>query len=185
MVLVKIGRMGGKITELCLDNDASIAYAMKVAGMGPLYNEREEIVLNGHACKAGILSNFVANGDIILIQKKVASKMITIKVGRIGEPLTSGTIKEGATVREALVTCGRSPLGGEELWLHSKGALKGIPTNMDLMPKDGDTIVIEKVNTVTKVLHILEETIDDAGGDSCDMDLNEAAREIVEICKKR
>ncbi len=186
MVLVKVGRIGSTIKEYalpggCSGNMSDVATAL-VAAKIKLQTDDDVLLQGVHRVD---LNRSIVTGDLIIVQKRTSEKLITIKVGRVGEPLTLTKIINGATIREALVKCGKLPLGNEELWLHSPDELKGMPANNDLILKEGDVVIIEKVNTVTRVLHYLEEIIDDAGGDPCDMDLNEAAEEMVEICKKR
>ena len=183
MKLVKIGRMGSSVKQYCLDDKATYSRALIVAGIGPL-SETEEIVLNGIPQFSGILGYPVNNNAIIIVQsKKVESKTIYVKIGKVGSPLHSVMLTNDFTVGHAIEISHIRLLENEEIWLHVKGELNGIIADRNTILKDGDAVIIEKISIITKIVHELEDIIEDANGDIGGVNADARARIIMDICK--
>lgn len=68
MKLVKVGRVGKKIVEVALNDNATIGNAMEAAG---LYQSLDEDVYLNHIARTDLVKTHpVMSGDVIILEKK-------------------------------------------------------------------------------------------------------------------
>jgi len=152
-IFVKIGRMGGRIQELCLEEGVSIADVMKHMGLDVDHNT-EEIVFNGTPRTSGAGCFKLANNDIILIQKKLIN-LISLRIARINEPLETIAVDKYTTVGQALTKANRYPSDNEEVWLHIDGEKEGKRIGFNVFVSEGYILVVEpKKDLRSKIMTI-------------------------------
>ena len=161
MILVKIGRMGGKITEYAFEDGTSIEKAFQISGVNLMSDERYE--WNSATDKG--LSWILADRDRVLIMKK-APTWVNVKVGRIGEKLMEIKCHKGDTINSALISAGRLPFPNEEIWIHWESTPQGTKGALNTSVSDGMIIVLEKPATLRdKLYKIVSYTFQDENGE--------------------
>ena len=67
-MIVKVGRVGGKVLEVALPEHATVARALSAAGITK--TARDTIYLNNIKRNEGISTYPAANGDLIIVEEK-------------------------------------------------------------------------------------------------------------------
>jgi hypothetical protein len=152
-IFVKVGRMGGRIQELCLSEGLTVQDVLQTSKIG-FSGFQEEIVFNGTPRTEGILRSVIADKDIILIQKKQVSR-ISLRIARINEPLETISVDKYTTVGQALTRANRYPSDNEEVWLHVDGEKEGKRIGFDVFVSEGYILVVEpKKDLRSKIMTI-------------------------------
>jgi hypothetical protein len=149
-IFVKIGKEGGRIQELCLLGGSDISSILSKVYLTVL--DDEEIVVNGNSRVGQFCPH---DKDVILIRKKQV-KMIVVKVGKVGEVLKRVSVKDQATIAQALVDSGTRMACDEDIYLHRNGGKDGVKVVQTLSGlNEGDVIIIEKrkIPSVQDQLH--------------------------------
>ena len=68
MKLVKVGRVGGKVTEVAVEDNASISHALTAAGL--LLKGEEDVFVNAVKKPGGTMHHGVMAGDLIILEKR-------------------------------------------------------------------------------------------------------------------
>jgi hypothetical protein len=163
VILVKIGRMGGKITEYAFDNGITIERAFRVSGIKIMPDEKFE--LNGGTANSVPHSWKLTDKDYILISLNIVSQ-VNVKVGRIGEKLQEIKIPTGNTIKSALISAGRLPFSDEEIWIHWDNTQQGTRGALSTPVSEGMIIVLEKPASLrNKILKIVSKEFEDENGE--------------------
>ena len=158
-IFVKIGRWGSRVTEYAVQSGVDLIQICNTAGI--VIAPDEVPFINGHE----VVRNLPINSDTtIMLTKK---KNITVKVARIGESLSTVTLSDRSTLRNALVSAGRLPFEYEEIWHHRDEIQKGtLVTNIDGLLVDGSIYIIEPKKTLmNKIQKILSSNCEDENGE--------------------
>ena len=138
MLLVKVGRQGGRIQEFAMPPGARMQDVFKQASIQ---------LAPGEICtKNGNQTNLfsgdgISNGDIILVMQ--AQKSLMIRVARLGKPFTEVGANRSDTVRTILQDNGFTPIINEDVWIHYEGIAKGEKIGLDERPAKDCYLVIE------------------------------------------
>ena len=120
-IFVKVGRMGERIKELCLFNSERVDSILTKADIS-INPVLDEVLINGVIVT--YLNTVAHDKDIILIQKK-QTKMIGVKVSRVGQKIYTIHVPEKSTADYCLISAGMRPLIGEDIFLHTDDKSKG------------------------------------------------------------
>jgi len=163
VILVKIGRMGGKLTEYAFDSNVTIEKAFQVSGTKIMPDEKYE--LNGGPSYSKPLSWKLSDKDYILISPNIVA-CIFVRVGRIGEKLQELKIPKGNTIQSALISAGRLPFSDEEIWIHWDNTPQGTKGLLSTPVSEGMIIVLEKPASLrNKILKIVSNIFEDENGE--------------------
>ena len=165
-IFVKVGRMGGRVKELCLPYGITVSDV--ILKSGEKYSAfEEEIYVNGR--REFSMSILLHDKDIILIQKKSIVEMINVKVGRVGDELIPTTIRKySGTVHDALVGAGLLPFDDEIIFMHDKGGPCGrIVSEQAFALEEGDVIILERKDDELRkdIYAIISSNFEDENGE--------------------
>lgn len=97
MLIVKIAKLGSKVVEVALADNATLAQALGLAEMDA---EGFEPRVNGRpATDATVL----ANGDIVTLVPKIKGGQLLVKVAKLGARVVELYVPDGTTVGQAIV----------------------------------------------------------------------------------
>lgn len=143
-IKVRVGRLPGRIQELALNGDRTVATALQTAGLDAT---GYEIRVQGAPATP---SSTLQEGDIVLLVKKIKGNgynYIIVRVGRVpGPPLAEVAVeKEGATEAHAIMAAGIQVGRDEVVFKNDHIASLGLYSPLH----DGDTIVVKKSEPAT------------------------------------
>ena len=171
-IMVKIGRMGSKVTEYAIENGTLIRDILKLAGIQ--LSAGETVTIKGNT--VGIDSGALDHEIMLISNTPPPWNKITVKVARINEPLQYVTINRGSSVEQALISAGRLPFNNEDIWIHREGEDKGKKVDRYTQINNGEIIVLEpRKGLYDKVLEFV--------GDD-DLTYNQTTSAICTMLKK-
>lgn len=136
---IRIGRLPGRIQEIALNGDRTVATALATAGLDAA---GFEIRVQGQPATP---ATTLAEGDLVLLVKKIKGNadFIVVRVGRVpGPPLTEVAVAD-QTVRAAIQAADLAlALPGEVVFVND--SLAELATRV----ADGDTVVIKAVSMI-------------------------------------
>ena len=142
MVLVKIGKQGGRVVEYAVEHGAKVRDIMTKHGI--CKNENVSISLNGVQGNSSITEYVLHDKDVVMVSNSVAQ--MSIKIARIGESLTSLNIGVNTRVGDAIAMAGKViNLFSEEIWLHFEGVLSGRKVTTSAIAVANGIYVIEGI----------------------------------------
>jgi hypothetical protein len=138
MITVRVGRLPGRIVEIALNGERTVATALATAGLDPAgYEIRVQGVT---ATPATTLSE----GDLVLLVKKIkgngADGVTLVRVGRVPGPALTLVAIDTATVGAGLAAAGLAANDGEAVYINDRLAV-----SLDEVVTNGDAIVIKAV----------------------------------------
>lgn len=142
MILVKVGRQGGKVVEMAYMPGIPLLKAIMESKV--LFEDsKDEIHING--VSVSNLNTIVKDKDIILVYPNVVKK-VTVKVARVGQPLMEVLVSKPGYIEKALVAGGMLPFPNEDIYLHRGGGTTGEVMHLKATYQlnDGDVLIIEK-----------------------------------------
>lgn len=154
MILVKIGKSGGRVQEYAVQEGAKVRDVMTMYGINK--SGDLSIIFNGAERTSEITEYLLKNGDVIMLTE--AKKLLNIRFARIGDSIQHAQAREGMTVRTILHNVGLSPAANEDVWVHHDGIPKGEIIGLDECPVDGAILVIEprKQTLADKVCSVIK-----------------------------
>ncbi len=133
-ISVRIGRLPGRISEITLNGDRTVATALATAG---LTADGYEVRVQGAPATPATVLN---EGDLVLLVKKIKGNtngFIVVRVGRVPGPALISVAVEVATVEAALSAAGITPTTDEVVYLNDELAMLASSIN------DGDAVVVK------------------------------------------
>lgn len=134
-ITVKTGRLPGRISEIAVEDGASVAEVLAIA---ELDSTGYEVRVNGAPCD---LETGIEDGDTVLLVKKIKGNAdvgyITVRAGRLPGRIEEIALNGGRTVADALEAAELDASGYEI-------RINGAPAGMDALLNDGDTLLLVK-----------------------------------------
>lgn len=137
-ITIRVGRLPGRIAEIVLNGDRTVATALSVAG---LTADGYDIRVQGRPADA---TTTLTEGDLILLVKKIKGNgdFVIVKAGRVpGAPLIEYALVD-ATVNGALTAAGIAPAVDDVIYRNEERVQAWMPL------ANGDTIVVKKSSLV-------------------------------------
>ena len=128
-MLVKVGKMPGRVGEYALNSGATVREALVIA---ELDNQGFEIKVNG---APATLDTVLNNGDNVLLVQMVKGNMPIVKVGKMPGRVEEYAVNEGATVAEVLELAELDSTGYEI-------KVNGAPANFSTVLREGDNVLL-------------------------------------------
>jgi len=104
---ITVGKVPGTLSNIAVNEDASVANALEAAGLSP---DGFEIRLNG---SVATLTSPVPDGAKIFLVKKIKGNQSVVTVGKVPGTLQDIAVESGATVAQVLEHAGLAPAGFE------------------------------------------------------------------------
>jgi len=131
-MLVKVGKMPGRVGEYALPEGATVREALVTA---ELDSQGYEIKVNG---APATLDTVLNNGDNVLLVQLVKGNMPIVKVGKMPGRVEEYAVNEGATVAEALELAELDSTGYEI-------KVNGAPANSSTVLREGDNVLLVQI----------------------------------------
>lgn len=168
IIFVKVGRMGERVQEMAYTEGVLLYDALTGAGIVLAHDDR--VFVND--ARIETVGGYILHmNSIVLIKKAEQAKMITVRVGRVGQSIRNITIKDGSTVKECLILAGMLPFTNEEIWLHEdENHRPGYKVDDKRQMRDGFCIILEQKRDEKKcaILRIMAECFEEVSGDELD-----------------
>jgi len=176
MVLVKIARMGKRLTEFALQDGSDLSKLMVIAGIGPLIGE--EVIVNG--APTSNMSLTLHDKDLIIVQPIKTTPKFSIKIGRVGQAMRIVDVDEKTTVGNAIKLSSVAMFTGDDIWMAKEGSTDPHQlVSQDVICRPGDIIILEERNKRREIEKILGQYDIDAELD--DSDFRNLVNQLAQI----
>jgi len=134
VTMVKIGKLPGRIVEVALNGDNTVAAAIAAAEIEDTTGY--EIRVNG---ATGALTTALPSGSTVLLLKKIKGNTVSCKVGKLPGRIVEIALEDGASVEDALEVA-EIEADGYEIRLNSAPA-----SITDRVPNGSTLLLLKKI----------------------------------------
>lgn len=132
-MLVKVGRMPGRIEEIAVEDNASVRDVLEIAGLDA---EGYEIRVNGSTKELG---EEVQDGSVVLLTKMIKGNAnMIVKIGKMPGRIEEIALEDGTTVQQALEIVGLDSEGYEI-------RVNGTTSTTSAELSDGNVVLLTKM----------------------------------------
>ena len=132
---VKVAKLPGTVSEVVLEQGATIAQALELAGIEN--TQGFEIKVDGRTVTD--TSETVGSASMILLAKKIKGNAALVKVAKLPGTVTEVALEDGASVQDALESAGIESTQGFEIKVDGRTI-----TNLDEQVGNASMILLAK-----------------------------------------
>ena len=132
-MIVKIGKMPGRIEEIALEDGTTVQQALEIVGLD---SEGYEIRVNG---TASTTSAELSDGNVVLLTKMIKGNAnMIVKIGKMPGRIEEIALEDGTTVQQALEIVGLDSEGYEI-------RVNGTASTTSAELSDGNVVLLTKM----------------------------------------
>ena len=132
-MLIKVGKMPGRIEEIAVEDNASVRNILEIAGLD---SEGYEIRVNGSTKE---LDEEVQDGSVVLLTKMIKGNAnMIVKIGKMPGKIEEIALEDGTTVQQALEIVGLDSEGYEI-------RVNGTASTTSAELSDGNVVLLTKM----------------------------------------